>query len=104
MQRGHASVHAGLLRTQSKAQHVLKHIESNVETELDGWTVRHAAGSLRSAYAEVRQDWPPRTIPYTRHSCLGAAQPFACLKPCLMLPLQHAEQQLGLTHCPADQP
>ena len=71
MQRGYASVHAGLLRTQSKAQHVLKHIESNVETELDGWTVRHAAGSLRSAYAEVRQSWPLRTSSHTEHPCLG---------------------------------
>lgn len=46
---------AGLLRTQSRAQHMLRHIESNVDAELDKWTVRHAAGSLHSAYAEVRE-------------------------------------------------
>ena len=79
------SVHAGLLHTQSKAQHVLKHIESNVETELDGWTVRHAAGYLRSAYAEVRQEWLLRTIPSTDYSCMCAAQPFVCWHYCKML-------------------
>ena len=92
MQPDHDSVCAGLLRTQSKAQHVLKHIESNVETELDGWTVRHAAGSLRSAYAEVRQNWLLRTVLLAEHSCLCDAQPFSCTKPCLMPILQHNEQ------------
>lgn len=49
---------AGLLRTQSRAQHMLRHIESNVDAELDKWTVRHAGGSLHSAYAEVREAMP----------------------------------------------
>ena len=64
---------------------MLKHIESNVETELDGWTVRHAAGSLRSAYAEVRQEQPLRTILATEYSCLCAVQTFACWRYCSML-------------------
>ena len=32
---------------------MLRHIESNVDSELDKWTVRHCAGSLQSAYAQV---------------------------------------------------
>ena len=46
---------AGLLPTQSKAKHMLRHIESNVDQELTRWRVRHATGSLQSAYAEVLQ-------------------------------------------------
>jgi len=33
---------------------MLRHIESNVDSELDKWTVRHSAGSLQSAYGQVR--------------------------------------------------
>ncbi len=43
----------GLLRTQSRAQHMIKHIQSNVDSELERWVVRHSAGALQSAYAEV---------------------------------------------------
>ena len=45
---------AGLLRSQSRAQHMLRHIQSDVDSELERWVVRHCAGALHSAYAEVR--------------------------------------------------
>lgn len=33
---------------------MLKHLQSNVDSELERWVVRHCAGTLHSAYAEVR--------------------------------------------------
>jgi len=33
---------------------MLRYIESNVDSELDKWTVRHPAGALQSAYGQVR--------------------------------------------------
>ena len=32
---------------------MLKHIQSNVDSELERWVVRHSAGALQSAYADV---------------------------------------------------
>ena len=46
--------HAGLLRTQSRPLRMMKHLQSNVDSELERWIVRHCAGALQSAYAEVR--------------------------------------------------
>ena len=50
----HAVGCAGLLRTQSRPLRMLKHLQSNVDSELERWIIRHCAGPLRSAYAEVR--------------------------------------------------
>ena len=50
---------------------MLKHLQSNVDSELERWVVRHCAGTLRSAYREVRlssQGTATSTLHCTMHS------------------------------------